>query len=236
MYGIAKNIISGFTAASVSERRFHSHARRVVRQVCNKDSNCIDIGAGRGRLLNNILDHAPRGQHYVFEPNPRYRENLSHRFANYRCRILNHMVGNEVGTVRRSYKIEFTINQLGTENRGKITDTVEVELPLSPLDEIIPGDYSPSLIKIDGKEHDISSVLRGAQRLIGRAKPHILIYCGLDWKIDKETAGELYAILSSNGLRISTPERWAGNKPCFTREEFTYGCTLGRSRQYIAYP
>lgn len=234
MYGTIKNMFGVMMDTDVG---LYSRARQIIRQVCDKESNCIDIGAGRGRALNILLDAAPHGEHYVFEPNPQYRELLVQRYMHDNCHIADTVVNNQAGVIRKSYTIALTINQPVEGRRKRKRDTVvDLELPTAPLDEIVPESYLPAMIKIDAKENDVYEVLLGAQQVIGRARPHILFVHGMGDRVDANRAREIYRLLAPHKLRISTPDRWLGNKPCFTGDEFVKSCTGSGVNGYLAYP
>src|ERR1700730_4927575 len=40
----------------------------LMSQTLRPDSNCIDVGAYRGEVLRQILELAPKGHHFAFEP------------------------------------------------------------------------------------------------------------------------------------------------------------------------
>ena len=43
---------------------------KIIERVTSPDSNCIDVGAHRGRFLRTFVRCAPGGQHLAFEPLP----------------------------------------------------------------------------------------------------------------------------------------------------------------------
>lgn len=48
----------------------------VMRRILAPDSICVDVGANTGRTLSLMLEIAPRGKHYAFEPIPYLAANL----------------------------------------------------------------------------------------------------------------------------------------------------------------
>jgi len=44
--------------------------KRLLKNILQKTSNCIDIGGFKGEILLEILKFAPNGTHYIFEPIP----------------------------------------------------------------------------------------------------------------------------------------------------------------------
>lgn len=42
----------------------------IMRLVLDQNSCCVDVGAHRGEILSEIIDIAPMGNHFAFEPIP----------------------------------------------------------------------------------------------------------------------------------------------------------------------
>lgn len=50
--------------------------------VLREDSNCVDVGAHKGSVLEHLVRLAPRGRHTAFEPLPELASQLRARFPN----------------------------------------------------------------------------------------------------------------------------------------------------------
>jgi hypothetical protein len=52
----------------------------VMFRALRRNLNGIDVGAHAGNILRQMVDIAPRGKHYAFEPLPHLSQELSERF------------------------------------------------------------------------------------------------------------------------------------------------------------
>ena len=52
------------------QRFDNQHLRLLLRSTLSENSNCIDIGAYRGRVLEEFIRVAPYGRHIAYEPLP----------------------------------------------------------------------------------------------------------------------------------------------------------------------
>jgi FkbM family methyltransferase len=141
-----------------------------------EDANCIDIGANRGSVLDEIVRIAPEGQHIAYEPLPFLYEHLIERFP-----------GVDVRKAAVSNKItekSFTIVKNAPACSGfqarkfaKTHQTQTIVVRTETLDESLPKGYVPALIKIDveGAER---FVFEGAMKTISEHKPIIVFEHG----------------------------------------------------------
>lgn len=53
---------------------------KIMKKTLNKNSNCIDVGAYDGDILNKIIKIAPNGDHMAFEPIPMLYDELKKRY------------------------------------------------------------------------------------------------------------------------------------------------------------
>src|SRR5215831_11789450 len=52
------------------DRAENENLRKLLESVLKENSNCIDIGAYRGRVLTELVRIAPGGKHIAYEPLP----------------------------------------------------------------------------------------------------------------------------------------------------------------------
>lgn len=64
----------------VKNEIYDRQAFDVMRRVLSPISNCVDIGCHRGRFMREILQYAPDGHHFAFEPIPQLAEQLRDSF------------------------------------------------------------------------------------------------------------------------------------------------------------
>lgn len=173
---------------------------RYLQGVVRADTNCIDIGCHIGSFLQKIRTMAPRGRHWAVEPVPFKADWLKKKFPD--VTVLDVALGESSGTT------EFHVNEQQTSYSGTKTRSVPgairtLQVRLRRLDEEIPADARIGFVKIDVNGAELMA-LRGAERLLQRDRPAILLECtkgGLDdYGID---AGDVYAFLTGNaGYRI----------------------------------
>ncbi|HEU5377725.1 MAG TPA: FkbM family methyltransferase [Ktedonobacteraceae bacterium] len=148
----------------------------LLQSLLKEDSNCIDIGAYRGRILAEIIRVAPRGNHIAYEPLPHLNQRLERRFPGVDVRQA--AVSNENGETTFVYVKSLPAfsglrerSYYGRQPVEKLTVRTET------LDSSLPEGYVPSLIKIDveGAER---LVIEGAIKTITKYKPAIIFEHG----------------------------------------------------------
>jgi FkbM family methyltransferase len=150
--------------------------RLLLQSTLTRTSNCIDIGAYRGRVLAEMVRVAPNGRHIAYEPSPRAYERLIIRFPSVDVRRA--AVSNAVGETTFTY-VKGQPGRSGLQERSLSGEhrvdhiTVRQEM----LDRSLPSGYIPALIKIDveGAERQ---VFEGAIETICRYKPIIVFEHG----------------------------------------------------------
>lgn len=150
--------------------------RLLLRATLTRSSNCIDIGAYRGRVLAEMVAMAPDGHHIAYEPSPRAYERLVTRFPSVDVRCA--AVSNAVGEATFTY-VKGQPGRSGLHDRslsaGHGVDHIIVRQEM--LDRDLPAGYVPSFIKIDveGAERQ---VFEGGIETICRYKPVIVFEHG----------------------------------------------------------
>lgn len=153
--------------------------KTILKQELTQHANCIDIGAHKGEILDLILNHAPNGIHYAFEPIPFYFDKLKLNYSE-KVTVLPYALSNKSGTTTFNYVQNAPAYSGLKERKYQVEqpniDKIEVEL--RTLDEVIPETVCIDFIKIDveGAEFD---VLRGAERILSQNKPKVLFESGL---------------------------------------------------------
>jgi len=175
--------------------------RLVAAAALREDSNCIDVGANEGALLQHFAELAPRGRHIAYEPVPALADELERRFPAVEVRraAASDSVGETSFVVHKELASRSSMRSVGYSSEVTETLTVRTE----DLDSSLPDGYVPHLIKVDveGAEH---LVLRGALRTLADHRPLVL------FEHQKSTAShygsgpeEMFALLSGEaGMRI----------------------------------
>lgn len=146
---------------------------RLVRHLCQRDRDAVDVGAHEGSYVHFMKRHARRV--YAFEPVPSLAEALAWKFAP-RVVVRNIALSRESGTaiLRIPLLDGAPLTGLASLNDGA-RDTAaitEIAVQTRPLDEVFVGDAG--FIKIDVEGHE-EAVLDGAARTIARCRPRLLI-------------------------------------------------------------
>jgi FkbM family methyltransferase len=157
-------------------RRDDEHLSLLLSFVLSEDSCCIDIGAHTGDVLRQIIQLAPRGRHVAYEPLPHLHELLVAEFptVDVRKAALADRAGTRSFThvaSRPAYSGLLQRLPSGTEEFEQIRVTVET------LDEALPADYRPALVKIDveGAEYH---ALRGGIKMLSASQPYVVFEFG----------------------------------------------------------
>ncbi len=216
-------------------RRDHTsneHLRLLLESVLKEDSNCIDIGAYRGRVLAELVHIAPRGKHIAYEPLPHLYTYLLEHFPS--VEIRQAAVSNEVGETSFMY-VKNMPAESGFRERSHVgqRETVKLKVRTEALDHSLPAGYVPTLIKIDveGAERQ---VFEGALETISRHKPVIIFEHGKGGAPHYNTRPHhIYEMLNNEaGLRIFDLD---GNGP-YTLEQFVEAFELDERWDYVAHP
>ncbi len=158
------------------DRREERSLRALLAAHLSADSNGVDVGAYRGRVLAELVRAAPRGRHIAYEPLPHLHARLVKRFPSVDVRLaaLSNVTGDSPftyvadlpaysGLKRRSYP-----RQVATRTMMVRTDTLDRSLP--------PG-YVPALIKVDVEGAE-GLVLEGAIETLRRYRPIVVFEHG----------------------------------------------------------
>lgn len=166
-----------------------------------EDSHCVDVGAHTGTILGTMLRLAPRGRHVAFEPLPHLAAQLRTQFPTVDVR--------EVALSDSARRAVFHYVRTNAEYSGLRRRTypgaerVEmIEVSTAALDDCLPADFRPAVIKIDVEGAE-AEVLRGAARTISDHRPLILFEHGIGGADHYGTSpAEVFRLLCDAGLRI----------------------------------
>jgi FkbM family methyltransferase len=184
------------------DRLDNEHIALLLAFTLSATDNCIDVGAHSGTILREIVRLAPGGRHIAYEPLPEFASRLRREFPDVDVR--NAAVSDAAGeaTFFRIVGGEMQSGlklRTGTPPAAGEPFTVRVE----KLDEALPGDYVPALIKID-VEGGERQVIQGAMETLVRHAPTVIFEHGPGAEREYETSPEqVYDLLASGaGMRI----------------------------------
>ena len=218
-----KQLIKKIPVAFTKNQQYDRQTKKIIARVCGPNTNCIDVGAHKGEVLDIMLKHSPKGVHYAFEPIPDLYKALVNKYAgNKYCKISNIALSNQKGTSTFNYVVSnpsysgLVKRKYDRENEQDTSITVETDT----LDNLLPNDYKPGLIKIDVEGGEFL-VLQGARETITKYKPYIIFEHGLGASdMYGTTPDKVYNLLHSCGLKISILKNWLNNKPALALKEF----------------
>lgn len=136
-------------------------------------STAIDVGSNNGAHAL-VMAHwvGPSGRVYGFEPTPRMH---AAALANCRHNGADHVEIAQVAVADREGEARFE-DSSGESNPGTshLSEQGSITVRTVTLDDTIPADAAVALIKIDVEGHELA-VLRGAQRLLLRCRPAVVL-------------------------------------------------------------
>lgn len=212
-------------------------SKKIMSLIISNNSNCIDIGCHKGEILDLIIELAPNGKHFAFEPIPELYRNLKTNFSKVEIfpfalsdennKTIFHYVKNAPaysGIKKRKYAI-------------KNPDIEKIEVDVKKLDEVIPENVNISFIKIDVEGAELG-VLKGAKKLLSKNKPFIIFEFGLGASDYYNTQPEdIYNLLVTEiGLQISTLQDWLKKKNSLSSAEFEKCFNTNCEYYFIAHP
>lgn len=213
---------------------------QVLKKVLAKNDTCIDVGCHRGEILKHMIKCAPLGKHFAFEPIPSFFEQLKIDFGRMEnVHVYNCALGDDKGEVEFHHVTTNPaysgLKQRRLDREGEVVEKIRVKL--ERLDDVLPSDALPKLIKIDVEGAELS-VIEGGVNTIVRAKPYIIFECGKGaTDVYGHTPAHIFDVIANRcGLEVSTMKRWLDGKPSFTREAFVLQFEQTINFYFLAYP
>lgn len=150
----------------------NEHLAAIIGSLLDEDSNCLDVGAHGGQVLEAMLRCAPKGRHIAYEPLPDLQRPLAAQFptVDVRCAALSREPGTTTFT-----KVTDALGYSGfrAQDYPREFATETIEVAVESIDASLPRDWVPTLMKIDveGAERD---VLAGGIETITRHRPTVI--------------------------------------------------------------
>ncbi|RYD57636.1 MAG: FkbM family methyltransferase [Sphingobacteriales bacterium] len=233
-----KKIIKAIPIAFTQNQRYDKQTKKIIARVCKADSNCIDVGAHKGEVLDIMLKHAPNGMHHAFEPIPDLYTKLASKYgSNKHCRVYDLALNNEKGTATFNYVVSnpsysgLIKRKYDRPDEQDTQITVKTEL----LDDALPADVKIDLIKIDVEGGELR-VLEGARQTLKRNKPVVIFEHGLGASdFYGSTPDKVYKLMEDCGLKISRMKDWLDGKNHLSLSEFETIYKNGSDYYFIAH-
>jgi FkbM family methyltransferase len=183
------------------ERRDNRHALVAMAAVLDADSDVIDVGANKGAFLDAMRRLAPGGRAIACEPIPVLAAELAARYPQESVTVHNCAVSDEPGSATFYWVPSApAVSGLRMTAHGQ-PDVQEIEVRVERLDDLVPGDFDPRVLKIDVEGAELG-VLRGARELLRRARPLVILEHGAAAAAFGTSHEAVYDELADAGLRV----------------------------------
>jgi len=146
----------------------------LVKHLCQRDRDAIDVGAHEGYYTRFMIGHARRV--YAFEPIPWLARSLARKFAR-RVSVSAVALSSASGTAELHIPLAHGepvtgLSSLAPSVVAGDMDRWKLPVRTEALDDIYAGDAGFLKIDVEGQEE---RVLEGARRTIARCRPRVLI-------------------------------------------------------------
>lgn len=217
-----KDILMAVGINITRNMKYDSMAKKIIRRVLKRDSNCIDIGSHEGEFIEFFQRYAPSGEHFAFEPIPSMYKELKERYSPevtvYPYALSDHSGKSTFQYVRNAPAYSGLKKR---EYKTKSPDIQELKVELALLDDLIPSGLRIDFIKIDVEGAEFE-VLKGAQAILKENRPVVLFEFG---KGASDFYGsrpkDLYRFITRDmNMRISSLPAFLKDEPPYTAEGF----------------
>jgi FkbM family methyltransferase len=222
MKDFLKKIIHLWPWPLTRNEKYDRETKAVIRRVCQPDASCIDVGCFKGDILRIMINAAPNGTHFAFEPIPHQYQYLAKEFQ-HRATIYPYALGSDNGTTTFQF-VKSNPTYSGLRNRQYIREEIieTIDVQVRKLEDVMDPHHQIHLIKIDveGGEYD---VLKGAETILQTWHPVLIFEHGRGgsdlYGINPEV---LFQYLTSLGYKLGLMEEFLSKKTItgFTQTEF----------------
>jgi FkbM family methyltransferase len=222
MKALLKQIIKSLPIRFTKNQQYDYQSKKIIAAVCNANSNTIDVGCHKGEILDLLIQQAPQGHHYGFEPIPDLYINLKEKYTSKLIHISDIALSNEQKSTSFNY-VKSNPAYSGLIKRqydkpNEVDEQITVQCDL--LDNLISENTTIHFMKIDVEGGELL-VLEGAQKTIARCKPYIIFEHGLGAsEFYDSTPEKIFSFFETCGMKLSTMKMFLENKTPFTKAEF----------------
>lgn len=209
--------------------------KRIMEREIHSSSCCIDVGCHKGEILDIMLELAPEGLHYAFEPIPSLYEGLLSKYSN-SVKLLPFALSDNSGRTKFHY-VSNAPAYSGIERREYNVANPDIELievDMVTLDSVISSSHWVHFIKIDVEGGEFA-VLKGARNLLMRCKPCVIFECGLGASNYYGTdPADLFGFLSDVGMNIFTLKQFLRNSSPLSLHDFLQLYNTNKEYYFVA--
>lgn len=236
---LTKKVLSALGIHLTRNQRYDALSLRVMQRVVSHASNCVDVGAHKGEILDELLKLAPDGKLYAFEPIPGMFTALKSKYADLPNVMLSDCaLSDQKGTSTFQY-VKTNPAYSGLRKRTYLQkETIqEITVHNCLLDQVIPRDVKIDFIKIDVEGGELQ-VLKGSVEILKRDKPVVIFEHGLGASDHYGTTPEMiYELLCDEcDLDITLMERFIVDAAPLSRDEFRAQFYKSLNYYFVAYP
>jgi FkbM family methyltransferase len=181
--------------------RDHAALRLIFAALLRPDSHVVDIGANHGSVLAEFVRLVPDGRWLAFEPIPALHAELTVAFPGVDVREV--ALSDSPGEARFQHVVSADgYSGLRRRTYPGPVDVQEITVRTARLDDELPVDFSPALIKIDVEGGELG-VLRGARETLETHRPVVVFEHGQGAAEHYgTTSAEVWDVLDGAGLRV----------------------------------
>lgn len=222
----------------VKNWQYNQQTRRVMQAILKPGSNCIDIGCHKGKMLKLMLELAPGGRFWAFEPLPEFYKRLKEKYTDQNIMISDYALSDGEGETVFQY-VKNSPGYSGFRKRTyhiPLPDIRQIIVRKIKLDKLIPGDTKIDFIKLDVEGAELE-VLKGAEQTIKLNHPFILFEHGIGAAPHYNTTPDaVFDFLTGCSLKISSLKGWCNKKRPLERKEFISQFYSEENYYFLAHP
>jgi FkbM family methyltransferase len=152
---------------------------KILRKVLHEKSNCVDVGAHKGEILDEFIALAGSGNHFAFEPIPAMYKSLASKYER-KAQIFPFALSDHDGITEFNLVLDDPAYSGLKQREYKTADTrvEKIEVEVRTLDGVLSARQCKiDLIKIDVEGGEFG-VLKGATQILEKDKPVIIFEFG----------------------------------------------------------
>lgn len=234
---LARKILIGLRIPATKNIEYDIYTGKILKTILQPYSNCVDVGAHKGEILDLFLQLAPKGRHVAFEPIPDLYTDLLKKYGS-TVEVYPYALSNKTGSTSFNLVIDDPAYS-GLQKRKYKKENAMIEqivVEVRTLDDVLANRNAKiDLIKIDveGGEFD---VLKGAEKILSEEKPDIIFECG---KGASEFYGtkpqEIFQYLNALGYSVFTLHNFLHPKNgALNLVDFCLAFNTGKEYYFIA--
>jgi FkbM family methyltransferase len=221
MKKILKRFARQLPFALTKNIKYDKLTEQVIKQYCKPDTNCVDVGCHKGEIMDLMIEAAPNGNHYGFEPIPELYGFLREKFKKSKCTISDIALSNKSGIISFNYVLSNpSYSGIKKRNYDRSNEKdITIDVRTERLDDVIDDNYNVGLIKIDVEGAELI-VLEGAEKTISRSKPLIIFEFGLGASdVYGADPKKLWRYFTGINYNLSLLDNWLKDKTAFTLKD-----------------